>query len=141
MAIPSFQISAIELHELVIKKPSAIPDPGIILNFEIKIDASVDPGQALVISSTTVRIKNGDIELGHIECACVFSVNNFSEMVAMRPNNQFEIDPPFADTLNSIAISTTRGVMYSELKGTVLHTALLPLLDIKTLKKAEVATP
>ena len=35
----------------------------------------------------------------------------------------------FISTLNSISISTTRGMMFSAFRGTFLHNAILPLID------------
>ncbi len=136
---PMFQIRAVELHELSIKKP---PVPGFSVtnfNFEIKIDANVDANQKIILLATNIKVHGDDkiTELGSITCACAFSVSNFDEVVKIKSDNTFELDPPFAETLNSIAISTTRGMMFSELKGTILHNALLPLIDIKTLTKAE----
>jgi hypothetical protein len=53
----------------------------------------------------------------------------------MTSENLAEINEAFAETLNSISISTTRGVMFSELKGTILHHAFLPIIDVKALQK------
>ncbi len=118
-----------------------MPDPGAILHFEVKIDSNVDAAQKLIIHSVTIRVKNEsrDTELGHLVCACVFSVSNFTDFVMIAENKQVQIEPAFADVLNSISISTTRGVMFSEFKGTALHMALLPLIDVKTLNKVELA--
>lgn len=139
MAAPLYQISAVELHELSITKFAVVPDPGTVFNFEVKIDSNVDPAQKLIMLSTTIRIKDEsrESELGSLVCVCGFSVTNFNEVVKVREEKPFEIEASFADTLNSIAISTTRGVMYSELKGTALHMAILPLVDVKTLKKVD----
>jgi hypothetical protein len=38
------------------------------------------------------------------------------------------------DLLNSVSVSTVRGMMFSAFKGTFLHNAVLPVIDPKTFK-------
>jgi hypothetical protein len=133
---PKFQLRAIELHELGINKMA----PGFTVNnfnFEINIEANVDQNQKLVIAATRIKIFADDhvTELGKITCACVFSIANFEEVVTGKNETEFELVQPFADTINSICISTTRGFMASSFKGTILHHAFLPIIDIKSLAK------
>lgn len=132
-----FQLRAVELHELVISRLA----PGLQVNnfnFDIGIETNIDQNQKIVIASTRVRINADDkiTELGKVHCACIFSVQNFEEVIVAKGNNTFELADSFAETINSIAISTTRGFMASELKGTILHYAFLPIIDVKTLAKA-----
>lgn len=132
-----FQLRAIELHELAIHKVA----PGFSannFNFDINIETNVDSNQKIIIASTRVKINADDkkTELGRVICACVFSVSNFEEVVQMKAENTFELIEAFAETINSISISTTRGLMASELKGTILHYAFLPIIDVKLLTKA-----
>ncbi len=65
----------------------------------------------------------------------VFTVANFEEVVQLKARMFLSSKIPFAETVNSIAISTTRGFMASELKGTILHYAFLPIIDVKSLSK------
>ena len=135
--LPSFQLRAIELHELSIFKPAPGAQPPVTFNFEISLDANVDHSQKLVINNTRIKIKGDQNEaiLGSLICACIFSVANFEEVIKMKEDGQADIDEAFVEAINSISISTTRGVMFSELKGTVLHYAFLPIIDVKGLKK------
>ena len=131
-----FALRGIELHELIVSK---LP-PGFLINnfhFEINIETNVDQSQKLVIASTRIRINADDktTEVGRVICACIFSVANFDEVIKQKNENHFELIQPFADTINSICLSTTRGFMASELKGTILHHAFLPIIDVKTLAK------
>ncbi len=45
------------------------------------------------------------------------------------------IPDSLSEILNSVSISTTRGVMHSTLKGTFLNNAILPIIDTKALLK------
>ena len=49
-----------------------------------------------------------------------------------------DLPQEFITLLNSIALSTTRGVMFSQFRGTVLHNAILPIIaPAKFEKKAQ----
>lgn len=134
---PVFQLIGVELHQLTIHKPAPGTPAPAVFNFDVNTMANVDKGQKVVINTVTIKIK-GDSkadELGSIACACIFSVANFDEVVTMKSEIEAEISDSFSETLNSITISTARGMMASELKGTFLHFAILPIIDIKNLKK------
>ena len=135
--VPLFQLRAIELHEMVINKPAAGTTPPGNFNFDIHVEANVDRAQKVVINSVQIKIKGDTYEgiLGSIICACIFSVGNFEEVVTMKTETEAEINDAFAEAINSISISTTRGIMFSELKGTFLHFAFLPIIDIKAMQK------
>lgn len=133
----AFQLRGVELHQLIINKlaPGA-PPPGNF-NFDVQIESNVDAVQKVIINSATIGVR-GDNQpglLGSITCTCFFSVANFEEVVVMRSQTQAEINDAFAETINSITISTARGMLASELRGTYLHFAFLPIIDVKGLKK------
>jgi len=133
-----FQFRAVELRELIISNDPGIPVKSF--HYEISIENAIDREEKIVFITTRVDIFGGDdadgTALGSISCECIFSVDNFDEVVAMSPSgDSFEILEPFAETISSISASTTRGYMASELKGTILHHAFLPIVDIKSLSK------
>ncbi|MFM9840024.1 MAG: hypothetical protein ACKVOQ_17290 [Cyclobacteriaceae bacterium] len=135
--VPLFQLKSVELQELTINNLAQGIPSFTNFNFEINVEANLDSNQKLVIAVTKVKIKADDLAtmLGSITCACIFSVANFEEVITMKSNGVAGLYEPFAETINSISISTTRGVMFSELKGTILHYAFLPIIDIKGLSK------
>lgn len=53
--------------------------------------------------------------------SCTFNIKNIAEINKL-PKKAF-------DTLNDIAISTVRGLMFSSFRGTFLHNAILPIVD------------
>lgn len=132
-----FQLRAIELHEVIINKPAPGTTPPARFNFDLTIESNVDAPQKLVINSIKVNIKGDNLEvvLGSITCATIFSVANFEEVINMKSETLAEINESFGEALNSISISTTRGVMFAELKGTFLHNAFLPIIDVKGMQK------
>jgi len=133
----SFQLRGVELHQMSINKlaPGVIPPANF--NFDVQIESNVDAAQKVIINSATISVKgdNQPALLGSITCTCFFSVANYEEVVTMKSATQAEINDAFAETINSITISTARGMMASELRGTYLHFAFLPIIDVKGLKK------
>ena len=77
--------------------------------------------------------KNKKTELGSIKVSCVYYIDNLTEFKST-DNKQFDFPNDFISTVNSISISTARGIMFSQLKGTFLHNAILPILDPKGFK-------
>lgn len=133
----SFQLRAIEILERTLVKP---PAPGFTIssfNFNINIESNVDSNQKLVLVNTKVKVFADDqtTELGSLTSACIFSLGNFDKAVKIQINNTFELPEGLSDILNSVALSTTRGMMFSEFKGTILHHAFLPIVVIKSLQK------
>ena len=60
------------------------------------------------------------------------------ERKAVATGLTFELPDGLADILNSVALSTARGIMFSEFKGTLLHHAFLPIVDVKSLNREEI---
>jgi hypothetical protein len=127
---PVFQIRGVELNECSILA-SAYPQPEIF-NFEARVEPKLDKENRLIVNVVTIRIyRENKTPVGTISCACLFSVTNFDEMVTYSKDNIGAIDPEFNRTLASISISTARGVLHGCVRGTLLHNAVLPLIDVK----------
>jgi hypothetical protein len=61
----------------------------------------------------------------------IFEIPDLKEYVDPK-NNIPKLPEEFLTTINSISISTVRGVMFSQFKGTFLHNAILPVVDPKS---------
>ena len=125
------QLKAIELLDNSLSLP-AIPNVQIT-NFNITIESKADAINKFVFVIVSVEIKNDDqtLALGSIRVSCIYYVTNFEEMIKTNKEGLTEINPALLEIINSISISTTRGVMFSTFKGTFLHNAILPLVDPK----------
>jgi hypothetical protein len=80
-----------------------------------------------------------DILLGTLTTSHIFYIENYDEVVTKNESNETVLPNSLIVTLNSISLSTTRGVMWATFKGTILHNALLPMLGPKQIEtqKAE----
>lgn len=106
------------------------------LQFQIKVLAE----NKIVIPIVSIKIRgeeNEKKELASIEIACLFEVIDFEKFILMNDKGVYIIPPILESAITPIAISTSRGVMYSEFRGTHLNNAILPVIMMNSLKKNE----
>ncbi len=135
------QLTAIELLKGSINLPVA---PELTLTdfiFNINLESRVDTEKNLVFIITDVEIRNADqtLSLGSLTSSCIFKIMNFNEVITTDLEGVVNLPQHLVDILNSISISTTRGLMFSTFKGTFLHNAFLPIIDPKKLSQAKEA--
>lgn len=127
------QIRTIELLNSSIKLPANSNKPITNFNFNIGIESRIDAQNKLIFVIVHVEIKNDDqsIILGNLSVSCIFEIVNFVDVIKVKTNGKVDIPQKLIEMLNSISISTTRGVMFSTFRGTFLHSAVLPIIDPK----------
>lgn len=134
-----FQLKSIELLKGSISLPSA---PEVSLNnfnFNISLESKVDATNKFLFVIVSVEIRSEDQNhiLGSLVVSCIFSIVNFDDVVRIQADGNLDIPQPLVEILNSISISTTRGVMFSTFKGTFLHNAFLPIIDPRSFQQTE----
>lgn len=127
------QLRAIEILNSSLNLPANPNVPVNIFNFSISIESRADTVNKLVFVIVHVEIKNDDLSavFGTLSVSCIFEIVNFKDVVKIDSDGKVNIPEQLTETLNSISISTTRGVMFSTFKGTFLHGAVLPVIDPK----------
>lgn len=125
------QLKAIEILNNSMNLPAHPNTPAVNFNFNISIESRTDPSKKLVFVIVHVEIKNDDlsIALGSISVSCIYEIVNFDDVIKTEADGRVNIPEKLIETLNIISISTTRGVMFSNFKGTFLHGAVLPIID------------
>jgi len=125
------QIRAIELLNVSLQLPADSNITVTSFNFNISIESKVDAPNNLIFVIVNVEIKNDDhsLVLGTLSVSCIFEIANLVEVVKTEKNGNLDIPHWLIETLNTISVSTARGVMFSTFKGTFLHGAVLPLID------------
>ncbi len=130
----TFQIKNIEIAESELNLPNINKPKPVSFQFNINIEHRFIIEKQLVIVYVDIQISDDEYKLGSIKTACVFEIQDFEEYLnadktaAKLPEDNIVL-------LNSIAISTSRGVMYAHFRGTHLHNAILPIINPKDLKK------
>jgi len=131
----TYKINAVELLNLTMQHPT---DQNVNYNafhFDMKLQHRVNDENKLVFVITNVTVKSQDkqVEMATLQSSCIFEVENFENLMGQDQKVQFPQE--FLDEINAMAISTTRGIMYSEFKGTFLHKAILPVFKSESLRK------
>jgi preprotein translocase subunit SecB len=131
-----FQIRAIELLELNMHQPIQPLSDQTTFHYNISLEQKAISESKLVIIIATIQIIHEDKEtrLASIKASCIFEVENFADFIVEDPQD-VNLPEILSTSLNSITLSTVRGLMFSSLKGTFLHNAILPVIDPKSLVK------
>ncbi len=139
---PNFDFKLIGI-ELV---NSSLSNPGVVIekqifHFNIKIEQKINVEKNLIIVAPEIEVQQDDKKttLGTIKVACIYNVTNLDEF-KVEKGDIVSLPNEIITMLNSISLSTTRGVMFSQLKGTFLHNAFLPIIDPKGFNKATPGT-
>jgi hypothetical protein len=132
----TFQIKGIEILDIKLNYPKKPLPTQTIFNFSIGLKHKINPENRLVIVITTIDILHEDKEtlLASLQASCIFEIKNFEDYL-IDGSQQVLFPEKHLVTLNSISISTVRGIMFSQFKGTFLHTAILPVIDPKDFVK------
>lgn len=104
--------------------------------FQINVECHADKIKHLLLLTLKIEISNDKPEniLGYISMRCIYEITNFDDVITFNKNGIVEIPDNLIVIINSISLSTARGVMYSTFKGTRLHGAILPILDPKVIR-------
>jgi hypothetical protein len=131
----AFKIKRIEVLNSSLKTPE-IRSEVAGFNFEVGVRQGVNAQDKIVLAITSVSVYpvNSKELLGSFEAAFSFELEDFDN-VFPEPLNM-EVPDSLSMALNSISISTTRGLMFNAFKGTYLHNAILPLVDPLSLQPA-----
>lgn len=126
----NFRLVNIELFEVELRPPKQPLPADADFEFDIGGGHQFYPDKKLIIAHTdvTIRLKNRDEKLGRIGTAVFFEVSNWDELISIE-DGKVDVPSSFLTVLNSIAYSTTRGMLYMQLRGTYLQNAHLPVID------------
>lgn len=127
-----FQQKGIEILDSAISTPEKPIAHDAVFSFDITIEQKFNIEKSLVFvicNISTTLLDKPEHQLGKIKSSCIFKVNDLSDYFT--EEKSIKLPNNFIITLNSVSISTTRGLMYSAFRGTLLHKAVLPLIDPK----------
>ena len=130
-----FQIKAIEVLDSCLNTPNKPIEKNAIFKFDISLEHKLNVENKLVVVLCSISILSETTEelYGKIRTSCIYDVPNF-EIFYDSETKETKFPDEFIHTLNSITISTNRGVMVSYFKGTFLNNTILPIIDPKGFK-------
>ena len=124
----SFQFETIELLEFSM----ITPNKEIELKTQYKLDINIEHrfkieyNRIFVIVSIDIMDENDDTKLSSFKISCVYNVKDLNEFV---DDNKLYLPDEMIAAMNSISLSTCRGILFSSLRGTFLHNVILPIID------------
>ena len=126
----NFQLKGIELLDINLKHPQIQLSTERTYDFNIGIEQRINNEEKLVVVITSIELVHREGQQTHasIKTSCIFTIGNFQDFIAEN-TNEVKFPQQFVVTLNSISLSTTRGIMFSHFKGTFMHDVLLPIID------------
>lgn len=132
----SFKIDTIELLDYSLSgKDKNIPNEAVF-NFDINIEHRFDikKERFVVITNYKIWIEGIENAIGSASISCIFNVLKLNEYF---DGNNINLPDDFITTINSLSLSTSRGVLFMLFRGTFLHSAILPIINPADFKKAE----
>ncbi len=135
----TFQLKSIELLDFKLDQPVQPLSAQTTFHYNINLEQRIDPDKKWVIVVTSVDTIHEDSKacLGSLKASCVFEIANFDDFRSKK-TQQISLPDNLAVMLNSISISTIRGVMFSQFKGTFLQNAILPIIDSNSFEKKDI---
>lgn len=131
--IISFKIEAIELLEYSLNTPNFTTSPELCYKFDMGIEhkISLELKKIFVVCSFDVKSETDNFQFAHAKISCIYDFPNVEDY-HNKTNNKVNLPDTIGVTLNSISLSTSRGVLFTLFRGTFLHQAILPIVDPKT---------
>jgi len=130
----SFKIDAIELLDYSLSgKDKEIPSEAVF-NFDINIEHRFDiqNNRIIAISNFKIFIEGIEGDVGRASISCIFNILEMSKYI---DGNDITIPSEFITTINSLSLSTSRGILFMLFRGTFLHSAILPIINPSDFKK------
>src|SRR6266496_3751975 len=106
-------------------------------NFLVDLKVNQEQKMAAVITDVTILRVKDNFKAAYFKLLCVFEFPDFDQIFKKIEEKRYDTPIELEILLKSTGISTIRGVIYSELKGTYLHNAVMPLIDMASLVKAQ----
>lgn len=131
----TFKIVVIEIIESILNQPPAPFLDGHMFQFDISLEQRIISKENAIIVICTIGILNDnrDQQLSRVKSSVIFEVVDL-ENYTDKKSGEVNLPEEFRVSLNSIAISTSRGIMFSFLRGTYLHNAILPIVNPSAFK-------
>lgn len=126
----SFRLKNIELIQSGLTPIDYVLNEDVVFQFNINIEHLVNVNENLIAIKPNVEVvaEGNETILGKVSASLAFEIENLESFIV---NNEVKLPTDIIVTMNSIAISTMRGILFTTFKGTYLHNAFLPVIDPK----------
>lgn len=127
-----YQIIGIDLLDSYLSAPPQVLPSAAMSQFELNVQHHIALNQNLIFINCRVAILNDNKEFtyGSLSSSCTFE---FPDLHSFFDGKKVNLPADVVTSINAIAVSTTRGMLFSLFRGTYLHQAILPVIDLDTL--------
>ncbi len=131
----SYRLKTIEIIEEKMVCSPIPPDQIKEFHFSINIRHKIKKEDKVIIVIVEVEVKSSDenVTYGSIKTANIFEIKSLDPFMN-KNTGAIKFPVSFETNLNSISVSTIRGIMFSHFKGTYLHQAILPVIHPSSFK-------
>jgi hypothetical protein len=131
------KLKSLELIDFSITFPQKQKIEPNEFNFKINIEHKINRERKLIFVTISVDIIHEDkvTRLGNLKGSCNFEIPDLGKFVLSGQPDRMNLPSGIIELLNSVSVSTVRGMMFLAFKGTFLHNAVLPVIDPKTFRE------
>ena len=125
-----FQLKGIEVLDFIMNSNSGKIKSVLTYHTNINIEHRINQDKKIIIVIPTAEIIHDDNKtlLAKTKVSFIFELDSFDNFKTEK-EVIFKIPKDLIISLNSISVSTLRGIMFTLFRGTYLHKAILPIVD------------
>lgn len=128
-----FMIKNIDILEFSFTHPMKVIPKDTPFRFDTTVERKVNLKEKLIIitSSFNIFCDQTNSNISNAKISCVYYIENIHQFID--ESEKFELPEHVNTMFISISISTCRGVLFTLLRGTPLHSVILPIINPKEL--------
>lgn len=128
-----FKLHGIELISFSVQPQPASEHAKDAFEFNINQQHKTNAEKKIIIVFVSIHIREAGKEpsLASLNIACGFEILSFDDTVKKNAKGEYVIPHDLSTTLSRISIATARGILYSQLRGSYLQNATLPILPVE----------
>ncbi len=127
----NLQLKTIELLSFSLNAPQTTLANEYPCRFNITIEqqCNLEEKKIKVIATIGIIHEADQQQLASLQSCCLYQIENLDDFITNPATKQVSLPDQLIITLNSISISTTRGILFAQLRGTYLHNLVMPIVD------------
>lgn len=132
-----FQIRRIDILGFSFNAPTKPISRDSAFRFDTRIEHKVNLNEKtiVIISSFNISCEKTNTKMADAKIACLYHIENLHQYVDQSGKLNFPLQ--HITMLNSISISTCRGVLSTLFRGTPLHSVILPVINQQDLTRKD----
>ena len=113
--------------------PSALHAASAKYVFNNKVETKVLAEDKIVLIFVHVIISEPSSmsEAAKLTMICVFELPEYEQHILLQEDGSYFVPPHLDELLRTVSVSTARGILYSELRGTYLNSQIMPVVYLK----------